>query len=595
MAVRNWWPFRRRAALRVFYDEAYRLPVSGAVEAHVEVRRADEALQYLLEKRVVSERAVVRPSPASYAALARTHTGEYLDSLHSASVLAGIFAADPAEISVDEIVRSLRIACGGTLEGARWALACQGTALNLFGGFHHAAPDRGAGFCALNDVAVAIAALRAEGVEGRICVLDFDFHPPDGTAQCLLSDASVWQGSISGADWGPLPNVDETVLPPGATDSLYLAAVEALLNRMPKVHLAFVLAGGDVLAGDRLGQFALSLQGIRRRDLLVHRHLRGVAQVWLPAGGYSRSAWKILAGTGLVLARDSGEPIAAGYDPLAARMSGISRTLKPEALGSQGLLSEDELAEALGQPKRGPPKMLGFYSAEGLEYALERYGVLPVLRRLGYEALHVALDRNGTCDRARLSGQYRGAGQVAEPPVTLVELEVERRHIGDGVFLFVNWLSLRNPRAQFSALRPQMPGQEVPGLGLAREFAELLGLMAQRLGLDGVAFRPSWYHMAFAARHSGRFLDPKRQGRFEAMMRDLKSSSLLEATRAVAEGRVLLNGRPYEWEADEMVSWREPHSMVQDAETVRAEREQCAFVLAPNERVQQAPSLSQSP
>jgi hypothetical protein len=63
--------------------------------------------------------------------------------------------------------------------------------------------------------------------------------------------------------------------------------------------------------------------------------------------------------------------------------------------------------------------------------------------------------------------------------------------------------------------------------------------------------------VAYASRHDYRFVDPARQGRFEAMVRDLAGVPLLVATRAVDERRVLLDGRPYAWEADPMVYWLE--------------------------------------
>jgi hypothetical protein len=418
--------------------------------------------------------------------------------------------------------------------------------------------------------------LRVQGFTERVAVLDFDFHPPDGTSACLGADGSVWLGSISGVDWGRLAGVDETVLKEGAGDDEYLAAVESLLSRMPRVDLAIILAGADVLAGDRLGLMALSLGGVRRRDLLVAERLRNLPQVWLPAGGYSPHAWKVLAGTGLVLTLRSEEPIPLDYDPLAKRMSGIARTLKPETLGDEPMITEADLAEAFGLRREGPQRFLQFYTQEGLEHALERYRVLPLVRRLGFSNLRLAFDRSGTCDRARLLGRDVSTGRE----VTLVELEAERRRIADGTFLFINWLSLRNPRAHFSMLRPQLPGQEVPGLGLAREFTQLLSLMARRLHLDGVAFRPSWYHMAFAARHGARFSDPARQGRFEALTRDLRDVPLLEATHALADGRVLLNGAPYAWEPDEMVRWQEAH-VPDDAEQIAAERDRSHFTLAP--------------
>jgi len=66
-------------------------------------------------------------------------------------------------------------------------------ALNLLGGFHHARPDVAGGFCPVNDVAVAIAAVRADGFRGRVLVLDLDAHPPDGLAACLAGDPSCFE------------------------------------------------------------------------------------------------------------------------------------------------------------------------------------------------------------------------------------------------------------------------------------------------------------------------------------------------------------------------------------------------------------------
>lgn len=540
----------RRRKLRLYYDESYRLPVTGRAELLPELRRADEALHFLLRVRASRAERVINPQPVSYLALARVHTAAYLESLHDPTTLASIFAADPSDLFVDEVLRSVRLGCGGTVEAARHVVAHGGVTLNLQGGFHHAAPDRGAGFCALNDIAVAVAALRADGFTGRIGVFDLDFHPPDGTAACLAGDDGVWLGSISGSDWGALPGVDETRLPPGTGDVEYLEALRALLARAPRLDLAVVVAGGDVLTGDRLGTFALTLPGVRERDVLVARRLDEVPQVWLPAGGYSANAWRVLAGTGLALVGRGDENIPVDYDPVAARFWGISRSLAPKSLGGADVeLTDADVAEALGMAREGPPRLLQYYTAEGLEYALERFRLLPVLRRLGYERLHLVIDKAGAYDRARLMGVDKRTLES----VTLVDLEVARQPLADGVYLFVNWLSLRNPRAHFSASRPQLPGQEVPGLGLAREVSQLLVLMARRLLLDGVAFRPSWYHMAFAARHSARFIDPARQGRFEALVRDLSGLSLLDATRAVADGQVLLDGQPYAWEADEMV------------------------------------------
>ena len=88
--------------------------------------------------------------------------------------------------------------------------------------------------------------------------------------------------------------------------------------------------------------------------------------------------------------------------------------------------------------------------------------------------------------------------------------------------------------------------------------------------------RPSWYHTAFAVRHDFRFFDTVRQGQFEALVRDLGGLSLLDATRAVDEGRVLLAGERYRWEPDLMIG----RPFRDDAADVARVRDQTRFTVA---------------
>jgi hypothetical protein len=425
----------------------------------------------------------------------------------------------------------------------------------------------------VNDIAVAVAAVRNYGFRGRIAILDLDAHPPDGIAACLAGDPRVWIGSLSGSDWGPLAGVDETLLPEGTGDEPYLAALRALLGRMPRSSLVFVIAGGDVLAGDRLGKLGLTLAGARRRDLAVAGALAGVASVWLPAGGYHRGAWRVLAGTGMALAAGSRAQIPERYDPLSERYAALMRDMTPGELGESGDITSADIEEALGLRPPGTRLLLGFYTASGLEQGLHRIGLLENMRRLGYRDFRVAIDSTGLGDRLRVFAHAAGQEHL------LVEAILEKRRIRGVEILFIHWLSLRNPIARFSDRRPQLPGQEVPGLGLAREAGTLLARMSIRLGLLGVAFRPSHYHLAYTARHDFEFVDPGRQGRFEAMVRDLAAMPLLDATHAVAEGRVRLNGNPYLWEADEMAIWLRDVPL--DPEERLRERESSAFTVVP--------------
>ncbi|HET9452078.1 MAG TPA: histone deacetylase, partial [Aggregicoccus sp.] len=491
--------------LPVFYDEAYRLPLNG-LEASIgiELRTVDFTAWYLLETGVLRPEEVRRPERISWEALARVHTEAYLESLGQAETLARIYAVEPSDVVRGELLHTVRLACGGTLAAARVALFSRGPALNLAGGFHHAAPSRGGGFCVVNDIAVAVAALRAEGLDGQVAVLDLDAHPPDGTAACLQGDARAWVGSLSGSDWGALPGVDETRLPEGCDDPTYLKLLAQLLERMPTPELAFVIAGGDVLAGDRFGRLGMTLDGARQRDLLVAAKLAGIASVWLPGGGYHPHAWKVLAGTALALAGRGREPIRARYDPLSARYQHLARLLRQEAPAEEALITLEELEGTLRLDAVGEPLLLGHYSAQGLEYILFRYGLLTQVERLGYSGLRVELSGTGAGTRAQLLGRAEGKEHV------LIDCVLERHPFEDGEVLFVNWLSLRHPRAHFSPVRPQLPGQDAPGLGLSREMDELLALLAERQGLLGVAFRPMWFHLAALSRRRYRFVDSAR-------------------------------------------------------------------------------------
>jgi hypothetical protein len=315
---------------------------------------------------------------------------------------------------------------------------------------------------------------------------------------------------------------------------------------------------------------------MRQRDLRVAAALGRTPSVWLPGGGYQADAWRALAGTVLAVGLRSERPIPVEYDPLDAHFAAVAARLgRKELDGGDGDLDLDLAdfeAELFG---RGLParrvRLLGLWTAAGIEYALYRYGVLAHLRRLGYGDFRVAISSASTGQCVRIYGRSGGVEHL------LAECVLDRKRLGEGAFLFVNWLTLRNPRMPVNPRRPLLPGQDAPGLGLMREAAEILQMMARRLELAGIAFSPAYYHLAASAATQFRFLDASRQGRFEAMQRDLGHLPRGEVSRAVAEKHVLLDGEPYIWEASPM-AYGVPANE-EDARLIMAERERVRFTI----------------
>lgn len=545
------------------HDATYRLPLELGPGMGFDPRRPDLTLWCLEALHGLRGAQRLAPTRISWARLARVHDEAWLEALTHDEVVLGVFGLTAGRAPADALLETLRRVTGGTVDGALHVQRHGGHVLNLAGGFHHAFPDRGAGYCAVNDVAVAIRALRDEGFRGRIGVFDLDAHPPDGTAACLRAmNPPIFIGSISGSDWGPLPGVDETLLPEGAGNAPYLEALDALLARAPRCEMAFVLAGGDVLAGDPLGRLGLDLAGTWQRDLRVARFLERTPSVWVTAGGYRPDAWRVAVGTWWALRFDTAPEIPRGFDPLADHFRRVARSLPYASTGEPddpNTLDFSDLEADLGLHRHRSARLLGYYTTAGLEVALHRYGLLEAVARLGYEDFRVELDDASPGERLRL---YARAARTKEGAVTsehlLVEVCVERQsREGLGAVLFVHWMTLRHPLGVFHPGRPCMPGQDVPGLGLAREATELLVRMAERLGLAGVVVRPAWFHVSWVGRARFFCLDGAAQGRFDALCRDLSaeprlrrrggSFALERASRAMAEGavEVAVDGAPF--------------------------------------------------
>src|SRR6202043_805191 len=134
------------------------------------------------------------PEPASDADLLRVHTAAWIHKLRTGTLTASEIMLLEVPYS-PELVEAVWLAAGGTILAAQSALG-DGFGSNLSGGFHHAYPGHGEGFCAIHDVAVAIRKLQADGLVKKAFVVDTDVHHGNGTAAIFRNDPMVFTISI---------------------------------------------------------------------------------------------------------------------------------------------------------------------------------------------------------------------------------------------------------------------------------------------------------------------------------------------------------------------------------------------------------------
>lgn len=556
MSQGRWWnrlslSRRKWQRLELIYGPPYELKMAGVPHDPL---RSERILSFLLDQDWVARRRLLVPQPVTLRLTQLVHTEDYLESLSSPEGLAQVVGFTPTPNQYELMLEAQRTIVGGTLEATRRALSRKAMVINLGGGFHHAAPGHGRGFCIFNDVAIAIREARQSGFDKRILVVDLDLHDGDGTRLAFAEDPSVFTFSIHNQAWDERPAIaSRSVELAGEVSDRQL--LDTLRHELPSVihesqpEMVFYLAGADPAADDALGNWQLTDDGMLARDRLVIEELRRYARrlpcVVLLAGGYGRHAWRYPARFFAWLATgERVEPPATGEMTL-----GHYRRLTlgtPDNATDDGSwdLTEGDLSDVLdGAPRER--RFLGHYTKHAIELALQKSGLLDRLHELGFEHSSVLLDTDNP------TGQTLRVFVDSAHQELLAELRAcrDRRTIDDMELVRVEWLLLQNPRGEFTAERPQLPGQTYPGLGILRDVIALLILMCERLQLDGLVWVPSHYRLAAQSGRYLRFVEPEAEARFLAMRQALSGISLIQAVQALAENRLLDSdsGKPVQW------------------------------------------------
>ena len=242
-----------------------------------------------------------------------------------------------------------------------------------------------------------------------------------------------------------------------------------------------------------------------------------------------------------------------------ARLLTTAELQEPDS--SEALLSEKDLFE-LNIGARSDGLFLGFYSKKGLINALTRYSIVKSLNELGFHDLIFEINTNDPyIHRLVIYDSKKASNRLLIEAVLrrrTVEIQMPFRTSLNGRHyetLAIEWLCMQNPEKSFSKKRPQLPGQQFPGLGMASKAVEILLITAWRLHLAGLLNTPDHYHNAYLYSRIFYYLNPDHQAWFEALKRDLKNYPLHVVSWAIEWNLVIdkKQGKPLEWIAGQQI------------------------------------------
>src|ERR1700693_6052028 len=309
---------------KLVYSDAYYLPIGDHVFPAEKYRRIRDRL---ISSGVADAKDFLEPEPATDQDILLVHKPEYVQKLKTGT----LSPREEMEMEVPysrDLAEAFWLAAGGSILAARQCLTDR-VAISIGGGFHHAFPDHGEGFCMIHDVAVAIRRLQRDDKIRTAMTVDWDVHQGNGTAaifagtrtaSALLPSAgastldssalgSALPGKIRGAHAGDVftislhqhnnyppvkpPSSIDVDLPDGITDDDYLAWLDNALSsglRQFTPDLICYIAGADPYREDQLGGLAVTIEGLKRRDELVFRvaKAQGIPVMVTYAGGYAQ-------------------------------------------------------------------------------------------------------------------------------------------------------------------------------------------------------------------------------------------------------------------------------------------------------------------
>ena len=294
--------FFRRNRCKIVYRSEY-ISAIHAQNAHqsFDVMRFKKVKNQLFKEKLIRKKDILTPPRLTDMDLQLVHTKEFIASLKDPITVGQILNLNYVNPWDEYIFEYFRYVSGGTLLAVKYALEHHTTVFNLGGGYHHAHPDRGEGFCLINDVAIAVRKMQLAEKLNKTLIIDLDYHQGNGNLMYFKNDEKTFTFSMHADKWDEVPTKSNNIdieLPANTQDKEYLNILE---QELPRVFSAFTpelviyIAGSDPFIEDTLGDFDITEQGMLKRDIFVYREVRKhqAPLTVLGGGGYGPESWKI--------------------------------------------------------------------------------------------------------------------------------------------------------------------------------------------------------------------------------------------------------------------------------------------------------------
>jgi len=276
---------------RLVYSKDYAVNIGNHIFPTSKYKKIKEKL--LKESVLKTGIDFISPKPASEEDILLAHEKQYLDKLKNGTLTKEeVFRLELPYSK--ELVSASILCCGGTILASQIAIEDK-IGIHIGGGFHHAFPDHGEGFCVLNDIAVAVKKIMKDGFIKRAMIIDCDLHQANGTAAIFTEEPNVFTFSIHQENNYPFfkPKSDLDIgLRDMASDKEYLAALHEYIPKTISDHkpdFLMYVAGADPYKEDQIGGLSLTKEGLLKRDEFVYRQAinYGIPIAVVLAGGYA--------------------------------------------------------------------------------------------------------------------------------------------------------------------------------------------------------------------------------------------------------------------------------------------------------------------